>query len=201
MKELQGAVAFLVASSASGGAVTVVGPITPHTVLTVVAMASAIQELLGSFVFASLPSMLGHLLNVAIAPLLTTTFVACAKFPPVTPQTVHDLLAQSASICPTWDGFADGIVAWQSAGLGLTFDPPHTNHLPSSTSGSTITPVFPIREQTILWWFSSTSWRWTFASVGIALVNLLRCAETPVTRPTSILGNTSGTPLHTVTSA
>lgn len=91
MKELQGAVAFLVASSASGGAVTVVGPIAPHTVLTVVAMASAIQELLRSFVFASLPSMLGHLLNVAIAPHLTTALVASTPLPPSTPLAIDNL--------------------------------------------------------------------------------------------------------------
>lgn len=93
MKKLQITVTFLVASPASGGAITVVTPIAPHTVLTVMAVASAIQELLRSHVLTSLPSVLRHLLNVAIAPHLTTTLVAGTPLPPIAPQAIDHLFS------------------------------------------------------------------------------------------------------------
>jgi len=92
LQELQIAIALLVACSASGGAVAIVGPIAPHAVLAVVAVASAVQELLGSLVLAGLPAVLGHLLNVAVAPLLTTALVASTPQTPVAPQAIDHLL-------------------------------------------------------------------------------------------------------------
>lgn len=201
LKELQGAVTFLIASSASGGAVTIVGPIAPHTILTVVTMASAVLELFGRLVFTSLPSMLGHLLNVAITPLLATTLVASTPCAPVAPQAIDDLFPESARICATWNGLTDGFVARQSTILSLAFDPPHTSHLPSSTRGGTVAPVFPISERTGLSWFASTSWRWTFASIRIALIDLLGGTKAPLTLATSVLCDASGSTLHPITSA
>jgi len=164
-------------------------------------MAGTIQKLLGSQVFTSLPSMLGHLLNVAVAPHLTTTLVARTPFSPTAPLAIDNLFTQSARICPTWDGLTDGIVAWRSTCLGLTFDSPHTSLLPSSACGSAITPLFPISEFTILRWLSSASCRWTLAGIRIALINFLGCTKTPLTLATSIFSNTSGASLYAIASA
>lgn len=201
MQKLQGAVTFLVASSASGGAIPVVGPIAPHTVLTFVATARAVLELLGSLVFTSLPSMLGHLLNVAIAPLLTTTLVASTELAPLAPLAIDDLFPESARICGAWNGLLDGTVARASTSLGLALDPPHTSHLPSSTRGGTVAPIFPISEFTILRWFASTSFRWRLAGIRIALIDLLGGTKAPLTLATSVFGYTSGSTLHPITSA
>lgn len=201
MKKLQIAVAFLVASSAGSGAVTIVGPIAPHTVLTFVAMASAVQELLGSLVFTSLPSMLGHLLNVAVAPLFTATLVASTPLTPITPQAIDDLFPESARICAAWNGLTDCAVARISTSLGLALDPPHTSLLPSSTRGSAVAPLLPISELTILRWLASTSWRWTFPGIRIALIDLLGGTKAPLTLATAVFGDTAGTTLHPITSA
>jgi len=201
LKKLQGSVTFFVASSASCGAITVVGPVAPHTVLAVVAMSSAVQELLRSFVFASLPSMLGHLLDMAVAPLFTATLVASTPLSPITPLAIDNLFAQSARICATWNGLTDGTVAWLSTRLRLAFNPTHTCLLPSSARGGAVAPLFPISEYTVLRWFASTPWRWPFARIRIALINLLGGPHAPLTLATSIFGNTSGSTLHAITSA
>jgi len=200
LKKLQCAVTLLVACSASGSAVTVVGPIAPHAVLTVVAMASAIRELLGSLVFASLPAMLRHFLNVAIASFLTTALVASSPRSPVAPQAVDNLLPQSARVCATWDGLTNGFVAWSSTRLRLRVNSPHAGLLTSSAFGRAIGPLLPISEFAILGWFSSASFRWTFAGFGIALINLLGGTKAPLSLATSVFGNTSGATLHSVTS-
>jgi hypothetical protein len=145
--------------------------------------------------------MLGHLLNVAIAPLLAATLVASTPRAPITPLAIDNLFLEFARICATWLGLLEGFVARISIVLGLGLDPPHTMPLPSSAWGGTVGPVFPLGECAILRWFAPTSlWR-ILASIRIALIDLLGGTIAPLAHASTVHCYSPGSTLHPITSA